>query len=153
MDDLIALNKELSALITELGGTPYSLTIVGDRVVLPEALRPKEANPNPYPTTPVTEPTPPPTNPSPSSPSTIPSPSINNSVPSSTSSSTNNSDPISFPPSQDTSSSSPSQTNNNSPENPTSGAGTPEDSVIPSSSLKNPQVTQEAPQTSECKSL
>ncbi|CAG5110051.1 Oidioi.mRNA.OKI2018_I69.chr2.g4500.t1.cds [Oikopleura dioica] len=149
MDDLIALNKELSALITELGGNPFSLTIVGDRVVLPEALRPKEANPNPYPTTPVTEPTAPQTNPSPSSPTTIPSSSVNNSVPSSASSSTNNSDPICPPPSQDTSSSSPSQTNNKSPENPSSPPVVPENSVIPSSSLQNPQDTQEAPKASK----
>ena len=38
MEDLIALNKELSALIAELGGTPFSINIVDGRVVLPEEL-------------------------------------------------------------------------------------------------------------------
>ena len=39
MEDLIALNKELSALIAELGGTPFSISIVDGRVVLPEELQ------------------------------------------------------------------------------------------------------------------
>ena len=43
MEDLIALNKELSALIAELGGTPFSISVVDGRVVLPEELVTQQA--------------------------------------------------------------------------------------------------------------
>ena len=46
MNDLIALNKKVSSIIKELGGTPYPLTIVENKVVLPEALRLKLAEPS-----------------------------------------------------------------------------------------------------------
>ena len=56
MDNLIALNKKVSSIITELGGTPYQLTIVEGKVVLPEALRAKSTKPNPARTSPLLEP-------------------------------------------------------------------------------------------------
>jgi len=46
MEDLISLNKELSALIAELGGSPFSINIVDGRVVLPEELEVQRSSRN-----------------------------------------------------------------------------------------------------------